>query len=103
MFLIALPFLAGILSLNLFSELPGNIVYLALLVAITACYTNRAKPFASVFRSIAICLCGICWAQIHASIYLKHVLPENFAGEDIIIMSVGDPDLPPDRLARRNP
>jgi len=85
MFLIALPFLAGILSLNLFSELPGNIVYLALLVAITAWYTNRARPFASVFRSIAICLCGICWAQIHASIYLKHVLPENFAGEDIII------------------
>ena len=85
MFLIALSFLAGILSLNLFSELPGNIVYLASLVAITTWYTNRARPFASVFRLIAICLCGICWAQIHASIYLKHVLPESFAGEDIII------------------
>jgi competence protein ComEC len=85
MFLIALPFLAGILGLNLFSELPGAIVYLALLPAITTWYINRARPFASVFRSIVICLCGICWAQIHASNYLKHVLVEKFAGEDIVI------------------
>jgi len=85
MFRIALPFLAGILSLNLFSELPGDIFYLAFLLAITTWYINRAKPFATVYRSIAICLCGMCWAQIHASIYLKHVLPEEFAGEDIII------------------
>ena len=85
MFLIALPFLAGILCLNLFSELPGDIVYLALLLAITTWYINRAKPFTPVFRSIAICLCGICWAQIHASIYLQHVLPEKFAGEDVVI------------------
>ncbi len=85
MFLIALPFLAGILGLSLFSELPGDIVYLALLLAITAWYINRTRSSVSVFRSIAICLCGICWAQIHASIYLKHVLPEKFAGEDIVI------------------
>jgi competence protein ComEC len=85
MFLIALPFLAGIISLNLFSELPGDIVYFAFFLAITTWYVNRVKPFASVFRSIAICLCGICWAQIHASIYLQHVLPEKFAGEDILI------------------
>ena len=85
MFLIALPFLAGILGLNLFSELPGDIVYLVFVFAITTWYVNRSRPFASVFRSIAICLCGICWAQIHASIYLQHVLAEKFAGEDVVI------------------
>jgi len=85
MFLTALAFLAGILSLNLFSELPGDIAYLAFLAAITTGYIYRAKPFATVYRSIAICVCGMCWAQIHASGYLKHVLPEKFAGEDIVI------------------
>ncbi len=69
MFRIALPFLAGILSLNLFSELPGGIVYLAFAVAITTWYLNRSSSFATFYGSIAICVCGICWAQIHASVY----------------------------------
>lgn len=85
MFLIALPFLAGILGLNLFAVLPGVIVYPALLLAFTTWYINRAKPFATVYRSIAICLCGMCWSQMQASKYLEHVLAENYAGEDIVI------------------
>ena len=85
MFRIALPFLAGTLSLNLFSELPGLIVYLAFFIAVTAWYINRSKPFVTVYRLIAICICGICWAQIHASGYVERVLPEKFAGKDIII------------------
>ncbi len=85
MFLIALSFLAGILTLNLFSELPGLVVYLALLLATGSWYINRAKPSATVLRSIVFCVCGICWAQIHANRYLEHVLPEEFAGKDIVI------------------
>jgi len=85
MFLFALSLLAGILSLNLFAELPGNVVYLAFFVAITIGYLNRVSTFAKVYRSIAICVFGLCWAQIHASNHLKHVLPEKLAGEDIVI------------------
>lgn len=85
MFLIAISFLAGILSLNLFSELPGNIVYLAFFVAITFCCIKRANSFSKVNFSIAIFVFGICWAQIHAANYFKHVLPEKLAGEDIAI------------------
>jgi len=85
MFLLAISFLAGILSLNLFSELPGNIIYVAFFVAITICYFKTVKSFSKVYFSIAIFVCGICWAQIHAASYLKHVLAEKLAGEDIAI------------------
>jgi competence protein ComEC len=85
MFHIALSLLAGILSLNLFSELPGNIIYLALFVAVTACYFKTGKVFKNVNRSLVIFVFGMCWAQLHASNYQKHVLPEALAGKDFVI------------------
>ncbi len=85
MFHIALSLLAGILSLNLFPELPGNIIYLALFVAATAWYVKTGSVFENVYRSLAIFVFGMCWAQLHASDYLQHLLPEELAGKDFVI------------------
>ncbi len=86
MFHIALSLLAGILCLNLFSELPGNIIYVALCVVATACYFKTGNALENVYRSLAIFVFGLCWAQLHASNYLQHVLPEALAGKDFVII-----------------
>ena len=86
MFHIALSLLAGILCLNLFSELPGNVIYVALCVAATACYFKTGSALEKVYRSLAIFVFGLCWAQLHASNYLQHVLPEALAGKDFVII-----------------
>jgi len=85
MFLIALSLLSGILSLNLFTELPGNALYLASLVAGVFWLLKRGRFYETAARSLFLFLIGMSWAQIHALQYLRHVLPEQLAGSDVVI------------------
>ncbi len=85
MFLLALSFLAGILSLTIFRELPGNGLYLALLLILAFGFTNRRNTFGKICRVPVMFVFGMCWAQYHASSYLQHVLSEKLAGDDIVI------------------
>jgi competence protein ComEC len=85
MLLIALSFLAGILSLMLFPELPGPVLYLALLLAISFCRRQGNARSGQACRAATVFVFGLCWAQLHASYYLDRVLPETLAGKDIKI------------------
>ncbi|UCB56163.1 MAG: DNA internalization-related competence protein ComEC/Rec2 [Thiotrichales bacterium] len=85
MFLDALYLLAGILSLNLFAQLPGVSLYLACTVSLLVCRVSRTCSSTSLCRAVAVFLFGISWAQMHATGYLQHVLPESLAGTDIVI------------------
>jgi competence protein ComEC len=93
MFTIALCFLAGILSLNLCSDLPGQFAYLFLLVAAAVSWLQRRRRYAAFYRASTIVVFGFCWAQLHASHYLAHVLPETLAGKDLSIIGRID-DIP---------
>ena len=85
MFLIAPSFLAGILSLNLLSELPGIVLNHALSLIAAVWYINRNRPYEKILRILAVYCFGMSWAQMHASSYLEHLLPERLAGTDITI------------------
>ena len=85
MFTIALCFLAGILSLNLCSDLPGRFTYVVFAAFAVASWLLRRHRFAVFCRALTIVVFGICWAQLHASHYLARVLPEVLAGKDLLI------------------
>ena len=85
MYLSALSFLAGILSLHLTAELPGAPLYLACLSAFLLSVLMRNSAFRRLRRLLTLFLFGMCWAQIHATQYLQHILPERLAGEDRIV------------------
>ena len=87
MFLAALSFLAGILSLNLFADLPGNTLYAALAVTAVVWYLGKNRSYEKVARCPVVFLFGMCWAQIHAENYLQHVLDEELAGTDVTIIA----------------
>ena len=93
MFLIALSLLAGILGLNLFSVLPGNVVYLSLLLLTLLWRTKWLKPRVAVYRGLIALVFGLGWAQLHATAYLAKVLPEMLAGKDLIVTARVD-DIP---------
>ena len=93
MFLIALSLLAGVLCLNMLAQLPGMSVIVACILSIAACLIARQGSSAICIRALAMFLIGMSWAQWHASNYLERVLPENLAGEDIIIRGIID-DIP---------
>ena len=93
MFLIALSLLAGVLCLNMLAQLPGVSVIIACILSIAACLIVRQGSLAICFRALALFLIGMSWAQWHASNYLERVLPENMAGQDIIISGIID-DIP---------
>ncbi len=85
MFLTALSFLAGILSLTLFRELPGALLYLGILPAVVFAWLHRRHTCNRLCYAIAVFIVGICWARYHAFAYQQHTLPESLAGQDIII------------------
>ncbi|MGB5583630.1 MAG: DNA internalization-related competence protein ComEC/Rec2 [Gammaproteobacteria bacterium] len=85
MFSIAGLFLAGILVLNLCSDLPGTITYVALSSAAASWWFKRHSRYAVVYRALTVFMFGMVWAQLHATDYLTHVLPETLAGKDILI------------------
>ena len=85
MVLFALSLLAGIVSLNFFAELPGAVLYLASIGALSAWYSVRLRRFGSTVLWIAVYLFGMSWAQFHAAHYLRHVLPESLAGVDVVV------------------
>ncbi len=85
MLTIALCFLAGILSLNLSSDLPGQLTYVFFAAFTVASWLLRRRRFAVICRALTIVVFGICWAQLHANLYLARVLPEVLAGEDLLI------------------
>ena len=86
MFHIALSFLAGILSLMLFPQLPGAILYLGLLPAVAFAWLQRKNSCSQLYYAIAVFVFGVCRAQFHAAGYLEHTLPESLAGKDITII-----------------
>ncbi len=86
MFLTASCFLAGILCLNSFTELPGTLLYAACLVTAAAWYLLRGHPVKTAIRGLFVLLFGMSWAQIHAMQYLEHILPESLAGIDVVIV-----------------
>jgi len=85
MFLTALSFLAGILSLALFRDLPGFALYLGLLHLMIPGWCKTTGFSNRLYRAISMFVFGICWAQLHASGYLDHNLPESLAGKDIML------------------
>jgi competence protein ComEC len=85
MFLIALSLLSGILSLSLFTELPGNALYFASIVTGAAWFLKRDRCYRKAARSLFLFMIGMSWAQFHAIQYLQRVLPEPLAGRDIVI------------------
>jgi competence protein ComEC len=85
MFSIALCFLAGILSLNLCSDLPGQLTYVVFAALAAASWLSRRLRYAVICRALTIVVFGICWAQLHASHYLARVLPETLAGTDLLV------------------
>jgi competence protein ComEC len=88
MFLIALSLLAGVLCLNMLTQLPGISIYITCFLSIAACVIVRRNTSAIYCRALAMFLIGMSWAQWHASNYLDRVLPENFAGKDISISGI---------------
>lgn len=90
MFLIALSLLAGVLGLNLFTHLPGVAVYIAFFISAAICIMAWKRPSVILWRASTALFFGISWAQLHATNYLEHVLAENHAGTDIIIIGVID-------------
>ncbi len=85
MFHIAIAFLAGILCLNLFSDLPGNSILLLFIGLVPAWWFRRKHPDRILYGLLLIFVAGFVWAQHQASDYLDHVLSEQLAGKDIVI------------------
>ena len=91
MFLITLSFLSGILSLNLCQQVPGTVLYLLLGITALAWYPARNRRYGAVTTVVLLYLAGMSWAQMHASRYLQHRLPDSLAGSDIVITGyIGD-------------
>ncbi len=77
-FLSALSFVAGIIVVQQFSELPGN--YLIIFLAVSACGLALFRIRRLMFFTI-----GLLWAIIFASIRLADSLPEHLEGQHLQI------------------